>query len=147
MIRNTWEKIQERIDKTGDHWIWTGVQTHDGYGIVVINNRKWRIHRYVYTVLVGPIPDGHDIDHIQDDGLCGVRLCCKPEHLRPLSHRENIAASTNHVAAKMLQTHCIHGHEFTEKNTKIRKNGTRECRRCKNLRAAVARAEKRDAAA
>ena len=32
--------------------------------------------------------------------------------------------------AKREQTHCIHGHEFTLRNTRIRANGTRQCRAC-----------------
>ena len=31
-------------------------------------------------------------------------------------------------------TQCASGHEFTEKNTKFRKNGTRECRQCRRGR-------------
>ena len=33
--------------------------------------------------------------------------------------------------AKAQQTYCKHGHEFTPSNTKIRSNGTRQCRVCR----------------
>lgn len=146
MIRNTWEKIESRIDKSGEHWFWTGSMTFDGYGIVVIDNKKWRVHRLVYLKLVGPIPKGYDIDHIQEGGLCGIRICCKPEHLRAVTHRENIKGSTNHVAARMDLTHCSKGHKFTKKNTIRRQNGTRLCRTCKNARERARRAELKAAA-
>lgn len=34
-------------------------------------------------------------------------------------------------SAKAQQESCIHGHPFTPENTKLRPNGTRECRTCK----------------
>lgn len=36
--------------------------------------------------------------------------------------------------SKANQTHCIHGHEFDNKNTGYRKNGTRFCRECHRIR-------------
>lgn len=41
-------------------------------------------HRYSYKVHKGPIPEGHEIDHI-----CQNKLCVNPEHLRAVTHREN----------------------------------------------------------
>lgn len=34
-------------------------------------------------------------------------------------------------SGKKAQTHCVHGHEFTDENTKYRANGTRECIACR----------------
>lgn len=34
-------------------------------------------------------------------------------------------------SARKRQTHCVHGHEFTEANTIRAKNGTRHCRECR----------------
>lgn len=45
--------------------------------------------------------------------------------------------TTCHAArdsAKAKQTHCIHGHEFTDANTIKRANGTRLCRECRRAR-------------
>jgi len=44
-----------------------------------------RAHRFAYELLVGPIPEGMDLDHV-----CGVRLCVWPEHLEPVTHAENL---------------------------------------------------------
>jgi hypothetical protein len=33
-----------------------------------------------------------------------------------------------------MKTHCLHGHEMTENNTVLRKNGCKECRECCRLR-------------
>lgn len=37
-------------------------------------------------------------------------------------------------AAKRAKTHCAHGHEFTEANTRITKDGWRACRTCHRLK-------------
>lgn len=42
-------------------------------------------------------------------------------------------------AKKRAETHCKHGHEFSEQNTKITKQGWRVCRKCRATRAAEAR--------
>ena len=42
-------------------WLWVGTLVR-GYGTVRIQQRMWRVHRFVYTNLVGPIPDGLQIE-------------------------------------------------------------------------------------
>jgi len=34
---------------------------------------------------------------------------------------------------------CVHGHEFTPENTRMRADGTRECRECRRIRKRAAR--------
>lgn len=34
-------------------------------------------------------------------------------------------------SAKIAQTHCVHGHEFSFENTIIKSNGARQCRQCR----------------
>lgn len=41
-------------------------------------------HRWIYEQLVGPIPDGWEIDH-----LCKQRLCVEVTHLEAVSSDEN----------------------------------------------------------
>lgn len=138
--RNTIESILARLEKTSGHWIWTGQLTHDGYGVVSWHGKRRRVHVIVYEHFHGPVPPGHDVDHIQDNGLCGIRNCADPDHLRAVTHRANILSSTNFIAVKAAQTHCVNGHRFTPAVTRIRPNGTRECKVCKAVRAAAYRA-------
>jgi uncharacterized protein (DUF433 family) len=41
-------------------------------------------HRYFYTLIKGPIPEGLQLDH-----LCRVRCCVNPNHLEPVTAKEN----------------------------------------------------------
>lgn len=51
-------------------WPWAGSLTKDGYGRLGYQSRTWASHRLVYEILVGPIPEGLQIDH-----LCRNRAC------------------------------------------------------------------------
>lgn len=46
---------------------------------------KAAAHRFVYELLVGPIPAGLTIDH-----LCRVTSCVRPDHLEPVTNAENV---------------------------------------------------------
>lgn len=78
-------------------------------------------YRFAYEFLVGPIPDGLELDH-----LCRVRLCVNPAHLEPVTHAEN------NKRAGVAKTHCKWGHPYNEANTYRRRDrpGNRQCRVC-----------------
>ena len=96
------------------------------------------VHRLVYQVVYGPVPDGMTVDHI-----CRNRRCVNWMHLRLLSNRVNATLNGN-----ALKTHCKRGHEFTPENTRYNTAGYRECVTCrrKQVREAMARARARKAA-
>lgn len=48
------------------------------------SGRQQQAHRLYYERFVGPIPDGHQIDH-----LCRNKLCVNPDHLEPVTAAEN----------------------------------------------------------
>lgn len=122
------ERLSEQIVRVadGDCWLWTGLTDIDGYGIIGEggnNCRSLRVHRVVYQMAVGPIPEGMVIDH-----LCRVRNCANPAHLEVVTPAENTRRSN---AVRPLPTHCIRGHAFDARNTYITKEGHRRCRVCK----------------
>ena len=63
-----------------DCWLWTNKPDRDGYGVATTTGKQWRAHRLSYRFHVGPIPDGHELDH-----TCEIRLCVRPSHLVPVA--------------------------------------------------------------
>ena len=127
-LHGTDPSIASRIDATGDCWEWTGYRDRDGYGTVSYRDTKWLVHRIVWEALVGPIPDGLEVDH-----LCRNRSCCNPDHLEPVSCKENIRRGVTGKATGLLRrakTHCPHGHPYSGDNLYLRPSGSRECRIC-----------------
>ena len=103
-------------------WIWMGILNPDGYSI----RGSLRPHRVIYESFKGKIPDGLVIDH-----LCRVRCCVNPDHLEPVTNKENILRGVGPTAKNSKKTHCSKGHLFTEKNTRIRFREGAERRSCK----------------
>jgi len=84
-----------------------------------------------YELVVGPIPEGAELDH-----LCLNHSCVNPTHLEPVTHRENALR-----ADYTLKPFCVHGHEMTPENTYIYR-GKRSCRICIRDRLARSRARR-----
>lgn len=86
-VRAHVEKVFEKTTRTPSCWIYTGFKTEKGYGLLGVGSpRKLvRAHRVVYEELVGPIPEGLQLDH-----LCRERACVHPGHLEPVTPRQNV---------------------------------------------------------
>lgn len=125
MGRTTEDRFWAKVDTSGECWLWTAATHHDGYGTFWVREDQQlrRAHRYAYELLVGPIPDGLDLDH-----LCRVRACVNPAHLEPVTRSENVRRGAGGVL-QPPRTHCKHGHEFTQENT-YENRGKRFCRQC-----------------
>jgi len=122
------ERTWTRIEKTDTCWLWTGALSN-GYGIFTYRGKHYLVHRYIYELVVGSIPEGLTLDH-----LCRVRNCCRPEHLEPVPAAINKERGESPAARNARKTHCNRGHEFTEENTMRDANGKRRCRRCNRER-------------
>jgi hypothetical protein len=66
-----------------------------------------------------------DIDH-----LCRNRACVNPDHLEPVTRRENLLRGLTTTARNASRTHCPQGHPYDERNTYISPKGDRRCREC-----------------
>lgn len=119
-------RIEAKLDKSADCWLWTGALNRGGYGVVRDGDGRARIlHRLVWELLVGPVPDGMDLDHV-----CRVRRCCNPAHLEVVTRQINVDRG-DYAAGKQRGDSCRRGHPFTPENTKS--NGrNRCCRKCAN---------------
>lgn len=111
-------------------WIWKAFLDKDGYGGFQAKGKAVRAHRFSYEFYIGPIPNNLTIDH-----LCKNPSCVRPDHLEPVTNRENIMRGEGVAAKNSKKTHCKHGHEFSLENTHINTSGKRYCRMCAKLRA------------
>ncbi len=139
-------RLYDKVRVGDGCWEWTGATSPTGYGHLPVRTtvnepREVLAHRFVYELLVGPIPDGLDIDH-----LCRNRACVRPSHLEPVPPRENILRGEGPSAHNARQTHCARGHEFTAANTRVHA-GRRYCRACGRERMRQQRAHKKESVA
>lgn len=109
------------VGAKGGCWLWAGAFSSGGYG----HYRNKSAHRVVYEALVGPIPQGLDLDH-----LCRVRACVNPRHLEPVTRQENLRRSPLVGKFKPRKAVCQRGHAMVDGNLKISRNGDRRCRTC-----------------
>lgn len=126
-------------------WVWGGSHSPSGYGYISSITgldgvtRNVRAHRFVYELLVGPIPEGLTIDH-----LCRVRDCVNPAHLEPVTSRENTLRGNTLPAANAAKTHCPQGHGYTTENTYVTSMGRRMCRSCRRTHGIALRQRRYD---
>jgi hypothetical protein len=132
--RNFARKIT--VDQGTGCWIFTGALNSKGYGCIAVDgDGTIRLaHRAAYELLIDRIPAGMVIDH----AVCAVKRCCNPAHLEVVTVRENnrraVAAGLAYpalAARNAAKTHCAHGHEFSDENTRLDRQGWRVCVACR----------------
>lgn len=83
-----------RTRREGDCLVWTGGTESNSYGVLTVNGRAMRAHRYAWMRVHGPIPDDVDIDH-----RCHNKACVEVSHLRPadaVTNAQNIVGTYSH---------------------------------------------------
>lgn len=132
------ERLARKINVTETCWLWTGALV-TGYGSLRRADGHHLAHRYVYEALVGPIPEGMDLDHLchnadascEGGWSCAHRRCVNPAHLEPTTHRQNILRGVGTAARNARKTHCDSGHPLSGANLRIaRRRDGRERRVC-----------------
>lgn len=116
------EKFLSKIEKTKSGcWLWNGhISKTTGYG----RNGPKSAHRVSFEFFKGKIPDGLQLDH-----LCRVRHCVNPDHLEPVSAKENVNRGIRPSQLRNKKI-CDHGH-FDQWITK--KSGYRYCGECARI--------------
>jgi hypothetical protein len=134
-IERFWPKVNKNgpvpphAPELGPCWLWLGY-CRDGegrYPWMYFEGRPLAAYRVAYILLVGPIPEGLQLDH-----LCRVPPCVNPAHLEPVTQQENIRRQCAAI------THCPKMHEYTPENTAFY-DGKRRCRECTRINSARAR--------
>ena len=79
------DRFWEKVDQSGDCWLWTASCSSKGYGYFNVGGgRIVRAHRFSYELVNGPIPEGLQLDH-----RCRVPSCVNPDHLRLATNKQN----------------------------------------------------------
>ena len=126
------QRFWAKVDRTGECWEWVAARTSSGYGNFNWLGKNKVAHRVSYELIKGDIPEGLDLDH-----LCRNRSCVNPEHLEPVTRRENLLRGDTIPAKHVKKTHCPKGHKYDEDNTYVCKNGSRHCRKCRKDRVEI----------
>jgi len=66
-------------------WVWLGSCDTSGYAKFKLRGKTLILHRYSYERLVGDIPDGMTIDHLN----CTLRRCINPAHFELVTALDN----------------------------------------------------------
>ena len=119
--------------EVGDCWEWQGSTSRGGYGQVRYNGQHWNVYRLVWTMLVGDIPEGMQVDH-----LCMNRTCANPDHLEVVEKDENLARMRKSRGRKNKRR-CHRGHVQKWKKDK---RGQTYCVACQTERSREHRARK-----
>lgn len=88
--RDRWVAIASKfganlsIGHEGGCWVWEGRRSWNGYGRFFYCGTERAAHRVLYELIVGPIPDGHQLDH-----KCRNRSCVRPSHMEPVTPQVN----------------------------------------------------------
>jgi len=117
-------------------WLWIGGRDTDDYGVIWHDRTTHRAHRVIYESVRGLIPDGLQLDH-----LCRTTCCVNPDHMEPVTCRENLLRGKTIAASLSSQTHCKRGHEFSSGNTRNYR-GSRVCRECERKKVKDQRARR-----
>lgn len=90
---SAWRRFCDKVEIAADGcWNWTGSPLRtDTYGKFFVakvdgKNKTTGAHRYAWETLMGPIPEGHEIDH-----LCRNVRCVNVAHLEPVTHDVNLS--------------------------------------------------------
>lgn len=139
-VQERFNRYVEKVPGT-ECWFWTGASTANGYGVFHLGDGNILAHRLAWELANGrKVPDGMNVCH-----SCDLRFCVNSDHLWLGTQRENLRDMSEKgrtVNQNTGKTHCIHGHEFTPENTRMRPHG-RGCWTCERAITERVNAERR----
>jgi hypothetical protein len=136
--------FMRRVSVIGDGcWLWRGpVDPRFGYARTTLHGLRMGVHEAAHRMFIGDIDEGLELDH-----LCRVRHCCNPQHLEAVTREENMRRMRHPWPTEptSFKTRCVNGHEYTDDNTYVRRDGDKYCRTCARIGNAVRRENRRAA--
>ncbi len=127
------ERFWSKVDKSGSCWVWTASR-NSGYGQFAIRTGTPVLaHRVAWELTRGPVPEGMQLDH-----LCRNRLCVNPDHLEPVTNRQNTLRGIGPTAVNARKTECKRGHSLADAYVS---KGMRYCRTCALVKQRLLRTE------
>lgn len=145
--------VEERIHLTGwdvtdsGCWEWKGSRNDRNYGLLGMVRRGFkgaRVHRLMYELKIGAIPEGIIIRH-----KCDNPPCVNPDHLEPgtdADNAEDMKARGRRLEWERNGMKCRNGHDVSNRSNVTMVKGCRTCALCsrdtKNRYKARKRAER-----
>ena len=129
------DRFWERVDRSGDCWVWTSTRNERGYGVVIVQSPgdpsvplHMKAHRLSYLIEYGPPPADLFVLH-----TCDNPPCVNPAHLFLGTARDNAQdMAAKGRSSSQRKTHCPHGHPYDAANTYVvPRTGHRQCRTCR----------------
>lgn len=119
------ERFWTLVDKGPGCWRWMGPLATNGYGRIPWNGRPTPAHRIAWELTRGkPFPVGLVADH-----LCRNHACVNPDHIEPVTNRENLRRGVGVSAVNARRETCAKGHPLDGV-----KAGGRYCLTCNRAR-------------
>lgn len=110
MKKTSEERFWEKVDKSGECWLWTGACLPTGYGAFWHEGGMVYSHRLSYAWAHGEIPEGMYVDH-----RCHTHNCVRPDHLRLVTNAQNLQ---NRRGATRASTTGVRGVHWSKRDQK-----------------------------
>lgn len=79
------DRFWAKVERGPGCWLWKAATQNGGYGrFFTSSNGMQMAYRYAYEITKGAIPEGAQLDH-----MCHQPSCVNPDHLRPVTSKQN----------------------------------------------------------